>query len=133
MTKTEQEIISKQNGVEYDYKKFVISWDREKLYERINLRVDNMLKQGLVEEVKNWLLKYSKCPTAQQAIGYKEVVQYLNGNILYDEMVEKIKIETRHYAKRQLTWFRKNDDYIWLNGQDGNEKNIEKILTDWRK
>ena len=133
MTKTEQEIISKQNGIEYDFRKFVITWDREKLYERINLRVDKMLEQGLIEEVKNWLLKYSKCPTAQQAIGYKEVVKYLNGEIPYDEMVQKIKIETRHYAKRQLTWFRKNNDYIWLNGNNGNEKNIENILEDWRK
>lgn len=133
MTKTEQEIESKKNGTLYDFRKFVISWDREKLYERINLRVDIMLEQGLVQEVKDWLLKYSKCPTAAQAIGYKEVVEYLNGNLTYDEMVEKIKLETRHFAKRQLTWFRKNNDYIWLNGKDGNEKNVEIILEDWRK
>lgn len=107
MTKTEQEVLSKKNGVKYDFRKFVITWDREKLYERINLRVDIMLEQGLIDEVKDWLSKYKECPTAMQAIGYKEVVEYLNGNISYEEMVEKIKIETRHYAKRQLTWFRK--------------------------
>ena len=133
MTKTEQEILSRKNGIKYDFRKFVITWDREKLYERINMRVDIMLEQGLIEEVKDWLSKYGKTPTAYQAIGYKEVVEYLNGKITYDEMIEKIKIETRHYAKRQLTWFRKNNDYIWLNGKDGNEKNVELILEDWRK
>ena len=133
MTKTEQEVLSRRRGTEYDFKKFVITWDRNKLYERINLRVDIMMKQGLVEEVKNWLSKYSNCPTAKQAIGYKEVVEYLNGDLTYHEMVEKIKQETRHYAKRQLTWFRKNNDYIWLNGENGNNRNIEIILEDWRK
>ncbi len=132
-TKTEQEIESRKNGINYDFRKFVITWDREKLYERINLRVDIMLKQGLIDEVKAWLEKYKNCPTAFQAIGYKEVVEYLYGKISYDEMVEKIKQETRHYAKRQLTWFRKNNDYIWLNGEDGNEKNVNIILEDWRK
>ena len=112
--KTEQEIESRKNGVKYDFKKFAISWDREKLYERINLRVDLMLEQGLINEVENWLEKYSEYPTAMQAIGYKEVVSYLNKELSYYDMVEKIKIETRHYAKRQLTWFRKNNDYIWL-------------------
>lgn len=133
MTKTEQEVLSRKNGTKYDFRKFVITWDREKLYERINLRVDIMLEQGLVEEVKTWLVKYAKCPTAQQAIGYKEVVEYLDRKLTYEEMVEKIKLETRHYAKRQLTWFRKNNDYIWLNGKDGNEKNVEIILKEWRK
>ena len=101
--------------MKYDFRKFVITWDREKLYERINLRVDIMLKQGLIDEVKAWRSKYEKFPTAMQAIGYKEVIEYLDGKISYDEMVDKIKKETRHYAKRQLTWFKKNNDYIWLN------------------
>ena len=133
MTKTEQEKESRKKEIPYDFRKFVITWDREKLYERINLRVDLMLRQGLVEEVKNWLAKYRYCPTAQQAIGYKEVVSYLEGAITYEEMVGKIKLETRHYAKRQLTWFKKNQDYQWLNGEDGNQKNVEIILEDWRK
>lgn len=133
MTKTEQEIESRKKGTKYDFRKFVITWDREKLYERINMRVDMMLQQGLIDEVKKWLSKYSKYPTAMQAIGYKEVVEYLNGKITYEEMIEKIKKETRHYAKRQLTWFRKNNDYIWLNGKDGNEKNVDIILEEWRK
>lgn len=132
-TKTEQEIDSKKNGIKYDFRKFAITWNREELYRRINLRVDIMLEQGLINEVKEWMQKYKKHPTAYQAIGYKEVVEYLNGKVTYDEMVEKIKIETRHYAKRQLTWFRKNNDYIWLYGEDGNKKNVDIIFEDWRK
>lgn len=133
MNKTELEINSRKNGINYDFRKFVITWNRDKLYERINLRVDIMLKQGLVEEVKKWLEKYENFPTAAQAIGYKEVIKYLNGDILYDEMVDLVKKETRHYAKRQITWFKKNNDYIWLNGEDGNKKNVKIILEDWRK
>ena len=108
-------IVSRKNGIKYDFRKFIISWDREKLYQRINSRVDLMIEQGLINEVKNWLEKYKEYPTAMQAIGYKEVVDFLNGNLNYEDMIDKIKKETRHYAKRQLTWFRKNNDYIWLN------------------
>ena len=92
-----------------------------------------MFEQGLVDEVKIWCKKYNKYPTAMQAIGYKEVIEYLNEKCTYNEMLEKVKQETRHYAKRQLTWFRKNNDYIWLDGKDGNEKNVEIILKEWRK
>lgn len=127
-TKTELEIESKANGIKYDFKKFVITWDRQKLYDRIDLRVDIMIKQGLVQEVKDLLAKYNDYPTAMQALGYKEVKEYLDGFISYDEMIDKIKKETRHYAKRQLTWFRKNDDYIWLNAEDGVDTNVERIV-----
>ena len=102
--------------------------DRSKLYERINKRVDLMLEQGLVEEVKNVTQKYEKLPTAIQGLGYKEVIEYLNNECTYEEMVEKIKIETRHYAKRQLTWFRKNKEITWLNGLDDKQNNINIIL-----
>ena len=132
MTKTEQETLSRKNGIKYDFRKFVITWQRENLYERINLRVDKMIEQGLIKEVKDWIQKYKKYPTSIQAIGYKEAVEYLNGNINYDEMIDKIKKETRHYAKRQITWFKKNNDYIWLYGEDGNKKNLDIILEDWR-
>lgn len=107
--------------------------DREKLYERINLRVDLMLEQGLVKEVQNLLKKYSTFPTAMQGLGYKEVAEYLRNEITYDEMVEKIKLESRHYAKRQLTWFRKNKEIIWLNSLDGTENNVEKIIKECQK
>ena len=126
-TKTELELKSREKGPKYDYIVFAIDWPREKLYERINLRVDIMIEQGLVDEVKFILNKYEKFPTAMQGLGYKEVVEYLEGKISYEEMIEKIKLETRHFAKRQLTWFRKNKDIIWINGEKGLE-NISFIL-----
>ena len=126
-TKTELELKSREKGPKYDYIVFAIDWPREKLYERINLRVDIMIEQGLVDEVKSILNKYEKFPTAMQGLGYKEVVEYLEGKISYEEMIEKIKLETRHFAKRQLTWFRKNKDIIWINGEKGLE-NISFIL-----
>lgn len=127
-TKTEQEIESRKKENPYDYYVFAIDMDREKLYERINKRVDIMLEQGLVEEVKQVTKKYKNLPTAIQGLGYKEVIEYLEEKITYEEMVEKIKIETRHYAKRQLTWFRKNKSIVWINGLDEKQNNIDIIL-----
>jgi len=129
-TKTEQEIESKKNGIKYDYKVFVISMQRDKLYERINKRVDNMIEQGLIQEVENLLQKYKIFPTAMQGLGYKEVKEYIDGLITKEEMIEKIKLETRRYAKRQLTWFKKNKEAIWLNAEDGNENNTNIILEE---
>lgn len=95
---------------------FGIDVPREELYNRINLRVDEMVNSGLVDEVKGLLAKgYSKNLQAMQAIGYKEVIEHLEGTLSYEEMIYKIKLNTRHYAKRQLTWFRKNKDIVWLN------------------
>jgi len=127
-TKTELEIESRKNEVKYDYKVFAITMDREKLYERINLRVDLMIKNGLVEEVERLLEKYDTFPTAMQGLGYKETVEYLEGKISKEEMIEKIKQESRRYAKRQLTWFRKNKDITWINGLDDTQNNIKIIL-----
>ena len=129
-TKTEQEILSRAGGVKYDYKIFGIMRDRNELYERINFRVDLMIKQGLVEEVKSIYEKYKKFPTAMQGLGYKEVIWYLENKITYDEMVDLIKKETRRYAKRQMTWFRKTENIIWLDGSDSVEKNIEIIMKE---
>lgn len=127
-TKTELEIESRSHEVKYNYKVYAITMEREKLYDRIEQRVDTMIKQGLIDEVKNIIKKYSGFPTAMQGLGYKEVVEFLENHITKDEMIEKIKKETRHYAKRQLTWFRKNKEIIWLNGEEDIEKNINKIL-----
>ena len=126
--KTEQEILSRQKEIEYDYKVFIVNMDRQKLYERINKRVDIMIEKGLIEEVKGIYNKYKEFPTAMQGLGYKEVVEYLKGKISKDEMIEKIKQESRHYAKRQLTWFRKDKSFIWLNSEEGIQKNIDIIL-----
>ena len=127
-TKTEQEIESRKNEVKYNYHVFAIDMDRQVLYERINNRVDIMIKQGLIEEVRSILEKYNDFPTAMQGLGYKEVVEYLQNKISKEEMIAKIKQETRHYAKRQLTWFRKNKQTIWLDGQEPLEKNINLII-----
>ena len=126
--KTEQEKESRKNEVEFDYKVYAISWDREKLYDRINQRVDIMIDQGLIEEVQKIYSKYNKFPTAMQGLGYKEVLEYLEGKCNKQEMIDKIKQETRRYAKRQLTWFRKNKQTIWLDGQEKIQNNIEIIL-----
>ena len=127
-TKTQQNEDSVKNENPYDYYVFAIDMLREKLYERINLRVDIMIEKGLVEEVKKLIKKYDKLPTAMQGLGYKEVVAYLNNECTYEEMIEKIKLETRHYAKRQLTWFRRNKNIIWLDGLSERNTNIKIIL-----
>ena len=105
--------------------------DREKLYERINLRVDKMIEEGLIQEVKDIYNKYSDFPTSMQGIGYKEVVLYLKNQITKDEMIEKIKQETRQYAKRQITWFKKNKSIIYLDALSSIQNNINIILEDY--
>ena len=127
-TKTEQEIESRKNPISYDYKVYALKWDRDVLYERINKRVDLMIEQGLITEVEEILQRHKKFPTAMQGLGYKEVVTYLKGEMTKEEMIEKLKMETRRYAKRQMTWFRKNKQTRWLDGQAKVEDNIEIIL-----
>ena len=130
-TKTELEIESRRNEPEFDYLLFGITMDREKLYDRINKRVDLMMEQGLIEEVENLLKKYKDFPTAMQGLGYKEVVEYLKGITTKEEMIEKIKMETRRYAKRQLTWFRKYRNLIWIDGLNNLQNNIDIILEEY--
>ena len=128
--KTEQEIISRQKGPKYDYKVFAINIEREKLYERINKRVDIMIENGLIEEVNKLLTKYDEFPTAMQGLGYKEVKEFIENKISKEEMIDKIKQESRRYAKRQITWFKKNKQTIWINGLDKIEDNIELIIKE---
>ncbi len=127
-TKTEQDMESRKNEVKYDYKVFAINMNREVLYNRINQRVDQMIKDGLIDEVKFIMQKYKAFPTAMQGLGYKEVAEYLEGNINKEDMIEKLKMESRRYAKRQITWFKKNKDITWLNGEDELEKNLNIII-----
>ncbi|MBR3975153.1 MAG: tRNA (adenosine(37)-N6)-dimethylallyltransferase MiaA [Clostridia bacterium] len=87
--------------------------DREKLYSRIDLRVDIMLQNGLLEEAKEYFSIEKNC-TAAQAIGYKELAPFFNGEITLEEAVDNLKRATRRYAKRQLTWFRKNKKINWI-------------------
>lgn len=131
-TKTELEIESRKKGVKYDFKIFAINMDRAILYDRINKRVDLMIEKGLIEEVDKLIHKYEKIPTAMQGLGYKEVVEYFNGKYSKDEMIEKIKMESRRYAKRQITWFKRNKSIIWLNAMDGISKNTDIILKEIR-
>ena len=130
-TKTQLDKQSRKD-VQYDYKVFAINMNREILYNRINKRVDIMIQKGLIDEVKQIYNKYKMFPTAMQALGYKEVVYYLEDKITKEEMIEKIKQESRRYAKRQLTWFRKNKQTIWLNGQESIETNINRILEEMK-
>lgn len=88
--------------------------DRSFLYDRINTRVDIMLDMSLLEETKR-IMNMNLGQTARMAIGYKELIPYINGEISYDEAVNKLKMETRRYAKRQLTWFRRDNKIHWIN------------------
>lgn len=97
----------------FDVVRFVIDWPRELLYERINKRVDIMMEMGLLDEVKS-VLPFKELSTLQ-TVGYKELFDYLDGNYSLNEAVEKIKQHTRNYAKRQLTWFRRHENSIWIN------------------
>lgn len=109
---------SKRKESLYDFYLFGIVEDRKKLYERINSRIDSMLETGLVDEVKALYTKYNEFPTSMQGLGYKEVVAYLNNEYSYDEMVEKLKMDTRRYAKRQLTWFRRYSNMVWFDKEN---------------
>lgn len=92
----------------FDFAYFVLTMDRKKLYERIDKRVDLMFDMGLVDEVKALMAKgYDKSLVSMQGIGYKEVIDYLNGKMSLEECIDIIKRDTRHFAKRQLTWFKR--------------------------
>ena len=118
----------------YNFLYYVIHMEREVLYERIDRRVDLMLENGLVEEVK--ALKAMGChrgQTSMQGLGYKEILDYLEGRCSLEEAVYILKRDTRHFAKRQLTWFRRERDVRWLNlseWENGLEGALAKILED---
>jgi tRNA dimethylallyltransferase len=105
--KPKSQIATRGNSIlPKDFELVELKMDRDKLYERINLRVDEMFKMGLVDEVKALLEKYSPTLTSMQALGYKEVVKYLKNEMTLEECVDQVKQGTRNFAKRQLTWFR---------------------------
>lgn len=105
----------RQKESAYDSCYFVLTDERERLYRNIDKRVDIMLEEGLVEEVKKLLAFGCKREsTAMQGLGYKEIIAYLLGEITLEEAVYRIKRDTRHFAKRQLTWFRREKDVIWV-------------------
>lgn len=110
--KTLNEARGKSNS-EYDVEWIGKNFERDVLYERINKRVDLMLEQGLVEETKGLINKYGRAYNIVNTIGYREIIQHLDGILTLDESVELLKKNTRNYAKRQLTWFRKNPEIKW--------------------
>lgn len=118
----------KQNETPYNLAYFVLNAPRDLLYERIDRRVDEMMESGLVEEVQK--LKDMGCRremTSMQGLGYKEILSFLDGEIPLDEAVRILKRDTRHFAKRQLTWFRRESDVIWVD-KDKFAFEDEKIL-----
>ncbi len=121
----------------YTYAYFVLNDDRARLYERIDRRVDRMVEQGLVEEVR-WLKEhgYDRSLVSMQGLGYKELFPYLDGTCSLEEAVEIIKRDTRHFAKRQITWFKREPDVIWLNQQEfgyDKEKILNRMLELWEE
>ena len=117
----------------YNFAYFVLTDDRAHLYERIDRRVDLMMEKGLVDEVKRlYDMGYHKDMVSMQGLGYKELLSYLDGECTLDEAVYIIKRETRHFAKRQLTWFRRERDVIWLD-KAAYKYNDEQILADMCK
>ncbi|NLK28240.1 MAG: tRNA (adenosine(37)-N6)-dimethylallyltransferase MiaA [Clostridiales bacterium] len=109
----------KQKESPYQFCYFVLNKDRAQLYEGINQRVDQMLETGLLEEVKKLVqLGYTKDLVSMQGLGYKEVLAYLEGELSLQEAIDLLKKETRHYAKRQITWFKREKEVIWVNKDD---------------
>lgn len=101
------------NDIEYDVEWIGLNFPREELYDRINRRVDLMIDMGLVEETKSLLDKFGRIGNIVDTIGYREIIMALDGIISMDDAIDKLKQNTRNYAKRQLTWFRKNENIKW--------------------
>jgi tRNA dimethylallyltransferase len=124
-------VVSKKNIKKnnFEFIKIGLERDREKLYERINLRVDLMIKGGLIEEVKNLYNKYGDNLRKINIIGYSELIEYFKGEITLEEAIEKIKQNSRRYAKRQFTWFKNDPDIIWFDVNKISETDLlERIL-----
>ena len=121
----------------YDFCYFVLNDEREKLYNRINLRIDQMLEEGLVGEVQSLKDKgYTRDMVSMQGLGYKEILDYLNGECTLEDAIYILKRDTRHFAKRQLTWFRRERDVIWVDKPSYNydeDKILEAMLKSIRE
>ena len=118
----------RQNESPYDFSYFVLNDHRELLYERIDKRVDEMVTEGLVEEVQKLKnMGYNRSFVSMQGLGYKEILSYLDGEISLEEAVYILKRDTRHFAKRQITWFKREKEVIWVNKPEFDYDN-EKIL-----
>lgn len=119
----------RQKESPYDFCYFVLNDDRELIYQKIDQRVDEMLANGLVEEVRTLKeMGFQKDMVSMQGLGYKEILSYLDGECTLDEAVYLIKRDTRHFAKRQLTWFKRERDVIWIDKKEFEYDN-NKILN----
>lgn len=119
-----------QNQSPYDFLLFVLTDEREKIYGRIDKRVDVMIEKGLVSEVVQ--LKDSglnRSYVSMKGLGYKEILEYLDGEITLDEAIYKIKRDSRHFAKRQLTWFKREKDVIWIDRSEKDENDVLNEMT----
>ena len=126
----------KEKNSPYNFAYFVLNDDRQLLYNRIDARVDKMIDEGLVDEVKSLVAKgVKKGMTAMDGIGYKELLDYLDGNGSLEDAVELIKKKSRNYAKRQLTWFRREKEVIWLDKTvyTSEDMLLDEILSTLRK
>ncbi|MCR4766337.1 MAG: tRNA (adenosine(37)-N6)-dimethylallyltransferase MiaA [Saccharofermentans sp.] len=129
ITFSEKNRRSKLSGPEFPFKVFMLDWDREELYNRINERVGIMVSEGLVDEAKMLLsLNVDRTSTCWQAIGYKEMLNYIDGKETLEEACDRIRIGTRHYAKRQLTWLRSMGGDVTKIPPDDPAVNAEKVL-----
>ena len=129
ITMSEQIRITNMTKNKYNLKFFCLTQDRKKLYNKIDKRVDIMIEKGLVNEVEKLMdMGVSKASTAMQAIGYKEIIKYKENEISIDMAIDMIKQESRRYAKRQLTWFRRDKNIKWIDiDKDGTESIISLI------
>lgn len=119
----------KQKESPYDLTYFVLNDIRSRLYERIEKRIDLMLEHGLIEEVTNLKNRgYTRDMVSMQGLGYKEILAYLDGEITLEEAIYILKRDTRHFAKRQLTWFKREQDVIWVNKNEF-DYDDERILS----
>lgn len=126
----EEESRKKEEDSIYDFHIFCLEFDRQKLYERINQRVDMMIDGGILQEAKFvYDKKLPKDATCMQAIGYKEFFPYFEGSCSLEDCIEKLKQETRKYAKRQMTWFKNKLNCYYLNAEQSKEEMIAEILT----
>lgn len=122
---------SKKQPCQYRFAYICINAKREIIYDRIDTRVDNMITEGLIEEVANLLdLGYNKSLTSMQALGYKEIISYIEGKVSKEEAIELLKRNTRRYAKRQLTWFKADSRIFWidLGGYTSTKDIVENII-----
>ena len=124
----------RQKKSPYAFRYYVINMERSRLYQRIDQRVDLMMQQGLVQEVEKLReMGGRRGMVSMQGLGYKEILDYLNGEISLEEAVYQLKRDTRHFAKRQLTWFKRERQVRWLNWEDFSfqqEKMLDYILKD---